>query len=97
MTVREVLRSLVNYVVADTRKWEQEAAYHIDPHSAVDAFVKNAGLGFALPYLYNGQGHDYVPDFIIRMKTAISSADDVERITFRRVAVSLSAPYRRGR
>jgi type III restriction enzyme len=35
----------------------------------VDAFVKNAGLGFAIPYLYNDQMHDYMPDFIIRVKT----------------------------
>jgi len=35
----------------------------------VEAFVKNAGLGFAIPYLHNGQMHDYVPDFIIRLKT----------------------------
>lgn len=33
------------------------------------AFVKNAGLGFAIPYLHNGQMHDYVPDFIIRLAT----------------------------
>lgn len=59
----------MNYVVADTKKWEQEAAYHIDTHPIVDAFVKNAGLGFAIPYLHNGQPHDYVPDFIIRLKT----------------------------
>ena len=37
-------------------------------HPAVEAFVKNAGLGFAIPYLYNGQAHDYVPDFVIRLK-----------------------------
>ena len=67
--VREVVRSHVNYVVADTKKWEQEAAYHIDTHAAVDAFAKNAGLAFAIPYLYNGQAHDYIPDFIIRLKT----------------------------
>ena len=30
--------------------------------------MKNAGLGFGVPYLYNGQMHDYVPDFIVRMK-----------------------------
>ena len=66
--VREVLRSHVNYVVADTKKWEQAAAYYIDTHPATAAFVKNAGLGFAIPYLYNGQMHDYMPDFIIRLK-----------------------------
>ena len=28
------------------------------------------GLGFAIPYLYNGQMHDYIPDFIVRLKTS---------------------------
>lgn len=67
--VREILQSHLNYVVADTAKWEQSAAYFIDRNPAVHSFVKNAGLGFAVPYLHNGQPHDYVPDFIIRLKT----------------------------
>ena len=66
--VREVMKSHLNYVVADTSKWEQQAAYAIDSHPTVDAFAKNAGLGFAVPYIHNGQSHDYVPDFIIRLK-----------------------------
>ena len=65
--VREVVKSHLNYVVADTKQWEQSAAYFIDAHPAVEAFVKNAGLGFAIPYLHNGEPHDYVPDFIVRM------------------------------
>ncbi len=65
---REAIHCHVNYVVPDTQKWEQSAAYYIDTHAAVDAFVKNAGLGFAIPYLHNGQMHDYMPDFIIRLK-----------------------------
>ena len=67
--VREVVRSHLNYVVADTKTWEESAAYLIDTNDAVDAFVKNAGLGFAIPYFYNGEAHDYVPDFIVRLKT----------------------------
>jgi Type III restriction enzyme, res subunit len=66
--VRPVIKSHVNYVVADTKQWEQSAAYFIDTNDAVDAFVKNAGLGFAIPYLHNGQMHDYEPDFIVRIK-----------------------------
>lgn len=66
--VREVVKSHLNYVVADTKVWEQSAAYLIDTHPKVDAFAKNAGLGFAIPYLHNGQPHDYVPDFIVRLK-----------------------------
>ncbi len=65
--VREVMKSHVNFVVADTEQWEQTAAYLIDTHPATGAFVKNAGLGFAIPYLFNGQPHDYEPDFIIRL------------------------------
>ncbi|HSB79119.1 MAG TPA: hypothetical protein VLM91_10040 [Candidatus Methylomirabilis sp.] len=65
--VREVVKSHLNYVVADTKQWEQSAAYHIDKHPSVAAFVKNAGLGFAIPYLHNGQMHDYLPDFILRL------------------------------
>jgi type III restriction enzyme len=67
--VREVVRSHLNYVVADTAKWEQSAAYVLDTHPLVEAFVKNAGLGFAIPYLHNDQVHDYVPDFIVRLKS----------------------------
>src|SRR6202165_4140560 len=67
--VREVVKSHINYVVADTKTWEESAAYLIDTNDAVDAFVKNAGLGFAIPYFYNGEAHDYVPDFIVRLKT----------------------------
>jgi hypothetical protein len=30
---REVVRCHVNYLVPDTRRWEQSAGYLIDPHS----------------------------------------------------------------
>jgi type III restriction enzyme len=66
--VKEVVHSHLNYVVADTRTWEQAATYYIDHHDEVAAFVKNQGLGFAVPYMDNGQLHDYIPDFIIRLK-----------------------------
>jgi type III restriction enzyme len=66
--VREVIKSHINFVVADTQVWEQSASYAIDTHSQVEAFVKNAGLGFTIPYLHNGEPHEYVPDFIIRLK-----------------------------
>jgi len=67
--VREVNRSHLNYAVADTKRWEQSAAFFIDTHRTVKSFVKNSGLGFAIPYLHNGQMHDYMPDFIIQLNT----------------------------
>lgn len=71
--VREVIKSHLNFVVADTKKWEQAAAYHIDRHPRVRSFVKNAGLGFSIPYLHNGQAHDYEPDFLIRLESDVLS------------------------
>jgi type III restriction enzyme len=61
------MKSRLNFVVADTKVWEQAAAYAIDTHPGVAAFAKNAGLGFAVPYLHNGQPHEYLPDFVIRL------------------------------
>lgn len=66
--IRQTVKSHVNYMVADTRHWEQSAAARIDHHRAVSAWVKNAGLGFTIPYFHNGQTHDYYPDFIVRFE-----------------------------
>ena len=71
--VRETERSHLNYVVADTKRREQSAAYHIDKHESVEAFAKNAGLGFAIPYFHNGERHDYVPDFILRLRDNLNT------------------------
>jgi type III restriction enzyme len=65
--VREPAKSHLNYVVADTRKWEQSAAFYLDTHPNVIAFAKNSGLGFAIPYFHNGQMHDFVPDYLVRL------------------------------
>ena len=61
-----VTKSHVNYVVPDSQ-WERVAAYALDMHPAVHSFVKNSGLGFAIPYVHGGQGHDYLPDFVVRL------------------------------
>ena len=62
-----VIKSHVNAVVPDTATWEQAAAYRLDTHDLVHSFAKNAGLGFAIPYLNNGERHEYLPDFLIRL------------------------------
>lgn len=64
-----VEHSHVNFVVPDTAKWEQSAAERFDRHHLVDAFVKNAGLGFAIPYQVAGESHEFWPDFILRLRT----------------------------
>jgi len=68
--VKEVKKSHLNYVVSDS-KWEQSAAYHLDNHARVAAFVKNQALGFTIPYLHKGGTHEYVPDFIARLDNGV--------------------------
>ena len=65
----EAKKCHLNLLVADTKVWEQSAAYYIDVAPETAAFVKNHGLGFAIPYIYKGRQHEYLPDFIIRLKT----------------------------
>jgi type III restriction enzyme len=69
--VKDVVKSHLNYVVADS-KWETSAAYHLDAHPRVAAFVKNQGLGFAIPYLHAGGGHEYIPDFLVRLDNGVT-------------------------
>jgi type III restriction enzyme len=66
--VREVVHCHLNYVVADTRQWEQSAAFLIDTDRATEAFVKNAGLGLGIGYVHNGEPHEYQPDFMVRVR-----------------------------
>jgi type III restriction enzyme len=70
-SVREVAKSHLNYVVVDS-KWEGSAAFHLDAHPRVVAFVKNQGLGFAIPYLHAGGLHEFIPDFLVRLDNGIT-------------------------
>ncbi|MBI4610054.1 MAG: DEAD/DEAH box helicase family protein [Candidatus Rokubacteria bacterium] len=67
--VRETQRSHLNYVVMDTDRWEQSAAFYLDTDPHVVAFVKNFNLGFAIPYTHNGEAREYLPDFLARLQT----------------------------
>jgi type III restriction enzyme len=65
--IREPTKSHLNYIVLDTKRWEQSAAFFLDTNADVVAFAKNSGLGFAVPYFHNGQMHDFVPDYLVRL------------------------------
>ncbi|MGE5528242.1 MAG: BPTD_3080 family restriction endonuclease [Patescibacteria group bacterium] len=66
--IRDVTRSHLNAVALDTKTWEQSAAFYLEIDDSVISFAKNAGLGFAIPYLHNGQYHEYIPDFLVRLQ-----------------------------
>ena len=65
-----VFKSHINAVVPDTKRFEQSAAWHLDNHPRVFSFAKNEGMGFGIPYLHNGESHDYMPDFLVRLQDA---------------------------
>ncbi len=63
-------KSHVNLVVADTDSWEQIAAKTFEQMDAVQSYVKNAFLGFEVPYVdKQGTERKYLPDFLCRVKT----------------------------
>jgi type III restriction enzyme len=64
--VREAVRSHVNLVIIDSI-WEASAADLLDGHPRIQAYIKNDGLNFTVPYLHNGKPSDYLPDFVIRL------------------------------
>ncbi len=70
-TAKEVYptkKSHVNYVVADTETWEQIAAKTLEELPQVESYVKNAFLGFQIPYIKDGLDKNYFPDFIAQCK-----------------------------
>lgn len=63
----ETKKSHINYVAADTDSWEQIAAKTLEQMPGVKSYVKNAFLGFAIPYVKDGKDKQYFPDFIARV------------------------------
>ena len=57
----------VNFAVCDGG-WETAFCRLVEKHPQVRSYVKNAGLGFEVPYRHAGQSHRYLPDFIVQLK-----------------------------
>ena len=57
----------VNWAVCDL-SWEMEFCRVVEAEPRVEAYVKNAGLGFEVPYRFGGESHRYLPDFIVRVR-----------------------------
>ena len=70
-TVKDVFateKSHVNYVVMDSN-WEGICAKTLEEIEAVQSYVKNQFLGFAIPYTKDGKDRQYFTDFIARVKS----------------------------
>ncbi len=54
----------VNYAVCDST-WEETFCRVVEAHPRTLAYVRNAGLGFEVPYFAGGTRRSYLPDFIV--------------------------------
>jgi type III restriction enzyme len=91
----------VSHVVADTGTWEQKVAQALEEMPEVLCYVKNQNLGFYIPYTFNGEEHDYEPDFIVRIQAGseplnlileVSGRDKKEKAAKTATARNLWAP-----
>ena len=57
----------VNYVAIDSG-WEAKMAQSLEAMPEVIAYVKNDGMNLRIPYIYEGHEHDYIPDFLARIR-----------------------------
>ncbi len=63
----DTVKSHVNKVVMDS-EWEGICSKTLEELDAVESYVKNQFLGFAIPYEKNGESHLYFTDFIAKVK-----------------------------
>ena len=66
-------KSPVNYAVCDST-WERAFCRLVEAHPRVEAYVKNSGLGFEVPYRFAGESRRYLPDFIVRVRDGAGAA-----------------------
>ncbi|MFZ5627972.1 MAG: BPTD_3080 family restriction endonuclease [Spirochaetota bacterium] len=56
----------INWAIWDS-EWEVQLCRAAEAHDKVIAYVKNHGLGFEIPYVYQGRERRYRPDFILKI------------------------------
>lgn len=86
-------KSHVSHVVFDGKDgntWEQIVSLELERHPEVHSYVKNDHVGFAIPYLHKGRSHDYIPDFLVRLKRR--DGEDFERTLIIEVSGGQKSP-----
>ena len=64
-------------IAACHSRLEVEIARLLDAHPAATAWARNYGLGWTLPYLYDGVWRRYEPDFVVRLFGGRETGDAV--------------------
>ncbi len=57
----------VSHCTADSN-WEHKMAEVCESMPEVEAYVKNQGLGFTIPYAHEGAERQYIPDYLVRWR-----------------------------
>ena len=65
--VRATRKSHISHVVLDTATWEASTAFHLETSPLVAAYARTDHMGFAIPYTFAGAGHNFFPDFLVRL------------------------------
>ncbi len=63
-------RCHISHVVLDSG-WEGKMAQTLEGLDDVEAYVKNQGLQFTIPYMMNGEQRAYFPDFLVRGRSGV--------------------------
>ena len=90
--VIEATKSHISHVVLDGPKgntWEETVAGLLEADDWVAAYAKNDHLGFTIPYVWEGNTHQYVPDFLVRL---VNEPGDVTRTLIVEVSGGRKSP-----
>jgi type III restriction enzyme len=68
-TVHPITKSHVNLIIAEENSWQEIAAKKLDAMDCVVTWVKNTYLGFKIPYIVSDESKEFLPTFIVRVKT----------------------------
>ena len=69
--ITEAKRSELSHAACHS-KLELRTAQRLDAHPAVEAWARNFGLGWTLPYHFDGAWRSYEPDFIVRLSNGLN-------------------------
>ncbi len=86
-------KSHVSHVTIDSG-WERKLAQTLEYLPEVKAYVKNAHLDFEIPYTYEGQEHNYWPDFIVRIDDGAGQNDQDSKNDLLNLVIEVSGEAR---
>jgi type III restriction enzyme len=61
-------KSHISHVVLDAPRWEHTAAFQLERMAEIIAYARNDHMDLAIPYEWEGQKHEYRPDYLVRLR-----------------------------